>query len=298
MKKIYQIIMLCAIAVALVSCDSIKKSRLNDALENNDFVKAYQYAKALEESNQGEDFLSEVIKKEAQYVLDNQGEAGLVRISMIVNEHNASWVYLDVLKMAISMGDESIATKLYKMSDACDEEAMDYAITADMEELVNTFISKNLDFIDKQNVIEYLKEKGTYDKLYLSKLSKEIDALASQAFPTRPALGITKSDHYGQIMTEYTSYRSSVEKFNAECRKLLGKTIIVKNLSLAKKIVAMVRASIAWNDLGDWCKVVEHEYDHSSVYEAYKVTEDNSEKKAVQQLLNEAIRNGSFNTVD
>lgn len=49
-------------------------------------------------------------------MLENQGESGLVRISMIINEHNAHWLYLDLMKMAIAMGDESLATKLYNMS--------------------------------------------------------------------------------------------------------------------------------------------------------------------------------------
>ena len=168
MKKIYQIIMLCAMAIAMVSCggtksDSEERESYHDsvavACNNFDFAKAYLYAEKC-------DAKDEVIKKEGAYVLEQQGESGLVRISMIVNEHNAPWLYLDMLKMAISMGQESLATRLYKMSDACDEQAMDYAVTADMEGLVKTFVSKNSNFIDKQNVIEYLKEKGTYDRVF------------------------------------------------------------------------------------------------------------------------------------
>lgn len=317
MNKIYHIITLCAIVITLASCGGGKgksesKTNYHDsvavACNNFDFAKAYLYAEKC-------DAKDEVIKKEGAYVLEQQGESGLVRISMIVNEHNAPWLYLDMLKMAISMGKESLATRLYKMSDACDEQAMDYAVTADMEGLVNTFISKNSNFIDKQNVIEYLKEKGTYDKFFtvidkqrqeekkraeaeekakkIAALNKEIDNLASQVFPSRPALGIVKSDYHGEIPSGYTYYRNRVDEFNAECRKLLAKMIKEKNLPCAKKVVAMAKTSIVWNDLGDWCKVVEKSRNYS-VYEAYKVAEDNTEQKAIQQLLNEAIRNGSF----
>lgn len=185
------------------------------------------------------------------------------------------------------------------------EQSLDYAVTADMEGLVSTFLSKNPSCIDKQNVIDYLKEKGTYNKLYpeikkkrheekTAELNKEIDALASEVFPTRPALGIVKSNDYGKMPSEYTSYRTCVDNFNADCRRLLAETIKEKNLSCAKKVAAMAKASIAWNDLGDWVQVVEKHKDHSSWYEAYKVIDDNSEKKAIHQLLNEAIRNGSF----
>lgn len=318
MNNNYQIVILCAIVIVLVSCGGGKEKSdsyinyhdsVTVACENIDFVKAYMYAEKC-------GAIDEVIKKEGAYVLENQGESGLVRISMIVNEHNAPWLYLDMLKMAISKGDESLATKLYKMSDACDEQAMDYAVTADMEGLVNTFISKNSNFIDKQNVIEYLKEKGTYEKLYfpiekqrqeekkraeaeakakkIAALNKEIDDLSSRKFPSRPALGIVKSEGlYGKIPHEYENYRDRVDEFNAECRKLLAKMIKEKNLPCAKKVVAMVKTSIVWNDLGDWIRVVE-KGSGSSSDEAYKVTEDNSEKKAVQKILDDAIRNGSF----
>lgn len=305
MKKIYQIVMLCAMVVALASCGGSTgastnyEDSVNIALEDRDFVKAYRFA-----SKCG--MTKTVVSKEAAYVLEEQGEAGLVRIAMIVNEHKAPEIYLDLLKMAISMDNEQLATKIYKMSDACDEQSLDYAVTADMEGLVSTFLSKNPSCIDKQNVIEYLKEKGTYNKLYseiekkrheekTAELNKKIDTLASEVFPTRPALGMVKSNSYGEMPPEYTSYRTRVDNFNADCRRLLAETIKEKNLPCAKKVAAMAKTSIAWNNLGDWVQVVEKHRDHSSLYEAYKVIDDNSEKKAIQQLLNEAIRNGNFN---
>lgn len=313
MKKIYQIFMPCVMAIALASCggrtenEANYEDSVNVALENRDFVKAYRFA-----SKCG--MTSSVVSKEAAYVLEEQGEAGLVRIAMIVNEHNAPEIYLDLLKIAISMNNEQLATKLYKSSDACDEQTIDYAVTADMEGLVNTFISKNSNFIDKQNVIEYLKEKGTYDKFFtvidkqrqeekkraeaeekakkIAALNKEIDNLTSQVFPSRPALGMVKG--YGEIPDEYKSYRDRVDDFNADCRKLLAGAIKEKNLPCAKKVAAMAKTSIAWNEIGDWAQVVEKHRDVWSSYEAYKVIDDNTEKKAIQQILNEAIRNGSF----
>lgn len=238
MKKIFLNIILCAMAIVMVSCggtksdseerESASQIRYHDsvavACNNFDFAKAYLYAEKC-------DAKDEVIKKEGAYVLENQGESGLVRISMIINEHNAHWLYLDLMKIAIAMGDESLATKLYNMSDDCDVEAIDYAITADMEGLVNTFVSKKPYYADKQNVIEYLKKKGTYEKIVKSirlaefaKKKKEVlDQLnyLESRLPKMPKLGYQRADMwYGSVEENIEEYNKVSKSLNDYCFKM------------------------------------------------------------------------------
>lgn len=308
-KKICQFILLCAVILALGSCSGCCSSEpnyndsVNIALENRDFVKAYRFASKC-------DMTKSVVSKEAAYVLEEQGEAGLVRIAMIVNEHKAQGIYLDLLKMAISMGNEQLATKIYKMSDACDEQSLDYAVTADMEGLVSTFLSKNPSCIDKQNVIEYLKEKGTYNKLYseiekkrqeenTKRFRERIKSILSQVEGTKPPKGL--QDYYlgsemrdGLYMVSNKSnvdYYASSQKVNSQLDELLTEAIKMKNLQLCQEIISSYKETIEVTT-GEEPPVkvdrVKVDGDHSYIKFTY------SARNEAKKRLEEAIRSGSF----
>lgn len=263
MKKIYQIIMLCAMGIILASCGGNGsstnttsnyeeyKDSMNIALENRDFVKAYRFASKC-------DMTKAVVSKEAAYVLEEQGEAGLVRIAMIVNEHKAPELYLDLLKMAISISNEQLATKLYQMSDTCDVQTVDYAVTADMEGLVKVFLIKNPKFIEKQNVIDYFKEKGTYENVHasiqkkqneekkkiilteLEKLYKDIMSWKSRVpSHVKPGVYYNAGTPIPQ-QSQVEDYSCFVRKLNEDCKSYILKALEINEVALAKEVMRLM----------------------------------------------------------
>lgn len=307
MEKKYKMFLLCATAiVAFVSCGKRTEdtSKYEDsvyiACENRDFVKAYMYAKKIGDTKP-------VVKKEAQYVLETQGESGLVRISMIVNEHNASWVYQDILNMAISMGNEELATKIYKMSDVCDEHSVDYAVTANMEGLVSVFISKNPEYIEKQNVKDYLKEKGTYENLkeiaqskLLEKKIKDfrekLESILSSVHGTKPPKGLQHwrlgdkilDNEYDDSYQDYINYYNSSQKANTQLDDLLTKAMRETNIAFCKEIISSYKETINITLGSDGVKVNGKKVDENHCYIEYT----NEAMNNAQKRLDEAIKKG------
>ena len=156
MKKIYQIIMFCAMGIALASCGSGKTTKkepeptdYKEACEQHDFQKAYSFVNELKKEMQeyenenadqirdgeegwsyGQDEFATyenlkenyeeaehyVVLQEATYILESQGLEGLLKIAMIVKEHNAQWVYDDLIDIAVAMGNEDLAIRLNKLA--------------------------------------------------------------------------------------------------------------------------------------------------------------------------------------
>ncbi|MBQ0018714.1 MAG: hypothetical protein KBS63_05905 [Clostridiales bacterium] len=311
-------------AIALASCggrtenEANYEDSVNVALENRDFVKAYRFA-----SKCG--MTSSVVSKEAAYVLEEQGEAGLVRLQMIVNEHDASWLYLDMLKMAISMGNESLAMKIYKMGNQCDEQAVDYAVTADMKDLIIAFLNRNMDFIDKLSVKDYLEEKGIYEntrsaiekKRQEEKANKEkaersksvasirekLKKVSAKIEGTKPPKGLQrywlgsemlKGEIDGFIVSnpQHITYFISSQKANTELDELLSDAIKAKDLSLCKEIIASYKETIEVTTGRSYSQVkVDGQVvdgDHSYIKYTY------ADKNAAQKVLDEAIRARAF----
>lgn len=152
MKKIYQIIMLCAMGIALASCgggSTTEKEHYKEACEQHDFQKAYSIVNELKKEMQeyenenayeiscgetgapfGQDEFATyknlkenyeeaehyVVLQEATYILESQGLDGLVKISMVVKEHNAQWVYAELIDIAVAMGNEDLVIRLKKLA--------------------------------------------------------------------------------------------------------------------------------------------------------------------------------------
>ncbi|MCQ2223726.1 MAG: hypothetical protein MJZ35_08070 [Bacteroidaceae bacterium] len=270
------------------------------ALDSNDFVKAYRYANHFSEYSEE---AKTVVKKEAQYVLENQGESGLVRIAMIVDEHDASWVYPDLLNMAISMGNESLSCKISKLCDDVNSQTMGYAVMADMETLVTDFLQKNNSLIDNPNVIIYLKEKGTFETIgkairekktaeekkkqneEIEKLIKSIDESQSYVVQTfRP--GKTRIDTHGYDGRDAKAYQNAVVRYNGQCRELLSKAIEYKDLKTAKLSISKCKKNFYYSFYntpgGHSCDyTLECSYDASDIDE-------------MKSILANAINEGAF----
>lgn len=57
-----------------------------------------------------------VVLQEAISIIENQGIEGLPKIAFMVKEHNAIWVYNDLIDMAVAMGDETLEARLKKLA--------------------------------------------------------------------------------------------------------------------------------------------------------------------------------------
>lgn len=140
MKKIYQIIMLCAMSIALAGCSgenySANESAYKEACEQGDFIKAYDIVDGIKKeadkhlaNSNGMDDRDEamafdvayskykeaeyyVVLHEAIYVLENQGIDGLVKIALLVKEHDADWLYKELLDVVKAMNNKELEKKL------------------------------------------------------------------------------------------------------------------------------------------------------------------------------------------
>ena len=156
MKKIFLIIILCAISFAIArSCgggsttENYTTENYKEACEQHDFQKAYSIVNELKKEMQeyenenaheiscgktglafGQDEFATyknlkenyeeaehyVVLQEATYILESQELDGLVKISMVVKEHNAQWVYAELIDIAVAMGNEDLVIRLKKLA--------------------------------------------------------------------------------------------------------------------------------------------------------------------------------------
>lgn len=211
MKKFF---LFCTLCIALVfGCDRINRSSFESALNNNDFEAAYKYAGDYEATKKV------VIKKEAKYVLENQGEDGLARIKMIVNEHNAPWVYLDVLEMAVAMGDKDLAFKIYNMTDG-------YYNKVEANNIIFKAVESNQFDLGAEE-----KEELIY-KLAEEKMELELGRIIDYHLPTPLPAGLC--DYYDAYKD---SYGKDVKDYNSKCNKLLRQALSYNNKKIADKTI-------------------------------------------------------------
>ena len=69
------------------------------------------------------DAVNYVVLQEATSVLESQRIEGLSKISFIVKEHNASWLYRDLIDIAIALGDGDLESQLKKDAGVSDNTA-------------------------------------------------------------------------------------------------------------------------------------------------------------------------------
>jgi hypothetical protein len=85
---------------------------------------------------------------------------------------------------------------------------------------------------------------------------------------------------------EHVAYRSAIHDYNEKCKNVMVEAAELGLKTIANKALGMMRPNIEWKELGDWARVVEHETDVYSVYNAYRVTENRNEINAARNLLN------------
>lgn len=116
-------------------------------------------------------------------------------------------------------------------------------------------------------------------------LNDRYKEILATKLPTRPALGTVKSDHYGDLPKEYVEYNQAVEDFNNSLKDFITDAVSLGETALANKALAQMKQTLEQTVIGDWVKVIEHEYDHSSVYNAIKVTLNDSQINDARRII-------------
>ena len=76
-----------------------------------------KFAKFTNLKSNYEEALHYVVLYESTKLLEDNGVEGLTRIAFIVKEHNAPWVYGDLLDLAKAMGDDVLVERLEKLAE-------------------------------------------------------------------------------------------------------------------------------------------------------------------------------------
>ena len=206
-----------------------------------------------------------VFKKEALFLMSQGDDAAKKRIIYLLKEEGGNDDHVSMLiDLAIENGDAEFVKTLMGQyaKDIKDKE---------FEKLIKFFIEKQ-------------------DDEYIFKLLTDVE----NKIPARPALGLVKSNHYGELDYTYVDFNKQVKKYNNACRVILNGAIAEKNQSLAQKAITKLKSTLVGKELGDWVRVVEKEKDHSSLYNAFKVTLDNSDASSIKAAYQEAVRSGAF----
>lgn len=216
---------------------------------------------------------TEILKSELAFLVAQNNEEFDNRIIFLLNENKSDEYCNHVATLAAYQGNEKLVKKVALLFN-------DMSLFLNNKAVSDFCKDKDKDF--------YVEIQKKYNEKLLEKQKEDYDNLLTMRkdIAARPQLGIVKSDHYGDLDSEYDNYIWAVSRFNRQCINEIIKAIENSNTKHAQKILKLMKKNIKYEDLGDWCKVVEKEYDHSSVYEAFRVTEDDSDLKEARELLN------------
>lgn len=306
------------------------RSQYIDACAEGNFEEARKYVQkieALESGRRLDEHVKYVNDKEIYALLAHLDKDNANRILYLYNSHEPMQLpdMQDVLEVAISQSNEYLPTKLIQAGVKPSVKAARSAASFDMEDLFKMIVENNPMALTDLKVVEYyignlgaenyedavIKNMAKLDEVRLADIAdsnnlaklksalanKDAEALKAQfndvysrKISKRPAIGTVKSDGYGEIPEEYISYRREVESYNSDCRELLSTAIEQKDWAMAQKVIGIMKPNLEWNNLGDWSKVVDHNNDVSSVYNAFKVIENSDDINSARQLLNQAKR--------
>lgn len=239
-----------------------------------------------------------IFKNEALFLMSQDDETAKKRIIYLLKEEGNNDDHVSMLiDLAIENDDDAFVKKL---ANQYSERASKESLQKLMSYLSEKPTEENKIFIGKL-IDKYLSLSNTAMLEYLARTksredSERILGLLSEegkSIPARPALGMIKSDHYGELDSSYGYYVSSVENYNDACRKILDIAVLSKNQYLAQRAVSKVMSNIVYKDLGDWETVVVRST-NSSVYNAFEVTLDNTEANAIKAEYQQAVRSGAF----
>lgn len=202
----------------------------------------------------------EVLKSELTFLVSQNNEDLNDRIIFLINENN------ELLKND-------------KHDEYCNHVAT-LAANQQNEGLVKKIAQQFRDpaiFFANSAVSDFGKGKDFYSEMIYDYLKQGIDI-------PRPQLGMIKSDYYGDLDQKYDKYIKATNTYNKLCIAAIKDALDKDDVDMAKKILRFVKKNIKYEDLGDWCQVVEKN-GYTSVYEAFKVTEDDSDIKEAKELL-------------
>ena len=324
MKKIYLFLILCVMCIALASCGNKEKDyqkQYMEACANNDFAKANAIVDMMEVDCKSEDLEKDirthrnyVIEKEVLYLVAQGTEESANRLLFLFKE-NDSFGWDRLLELAISQGNEYLATKIVDASQSISDQSVEAAIRNNMHQLADNMLTKDIkeyannlvvinyvvenDKIDlvksmleiepgviytNTTISDYSKNKNIYNKYVRNYLNSQMIALNENA-PSKPQVGLIRA----QDESGFIEYNEKVKVHNSNCCMLIDIAIKLGDLKSAKKAKSLAKPLLKWTLLGDWTRVVE-KTSNSSIYDAYQVSFDNSSITKVNNYFNEALR--------
>lgn len=324
MKKIYLFSILCVMCIALASCGNKEKDyqkQYMEACANNDFAKANAIVDMMEVDCKSEDLEKDirthrnyVIEKEVLYLVAQGTEESANRLLFLFKE-NDSFGWDRLLELAISQGNEYLATKIVDASQSISDQSVEAAIRNNMHQLADNMLTKDIkeyannlvvinyvvenDKIDlvksmleiepgviytNTTISDYCKNKNIYNKYVRNYLNSQMIALNENA-PSKPQVGLIRA----QDESGFIEYNEKVKVHNSNCCMLIDIAIKLGDLKSAKKAKSLAKPLLKWTILGDWTRVVE-KTSNSSIYDAYRVSFDNSSITKVNNYFNEELR--------
>lgn len=97
---------------------SCKDNDYRKACEEHDFAKAYKIASNLEYNKEKQEALHYIVLQEALYVLEQQGESGILRLGVIMKENKAYWLPSELLDIVRQTNDEALIECLEKLDES------------------------------------------------------------------------------------------------------------------------------------------------------------------------------------
>ena len=328
MKKIYLFLILCVMCIALASCGNKEKDyqkQYMEACANNDFAKANAIVDMMEVDCKSEDLEKDirthrnyVIEKEVLYLVAQGTEESANRLLFLFKE-NDSFGWDRLLELAISQGNEYLATKIVDASQSISDQSVEAAIRNNMHQLADNMLTKDIkkyannlvvinyvvenDKIDlvksmleiepgviytNTTISDYCKSKNIYNKYVRNYLNSQMIALNENA-PSKPQVGLIRAQDESDF-SDFIEYNKEVKVHNSNCCMLIDIAIKLGDLKSAKKAKSLAKPLLKWTLLGDWAQVVHKCRTCSSIYDAYRVSFDNSSITKVNNYFNEAFR--------
>lgn len=259
---------LCGCGIKVKGADGTEYESYQECCAANDYDAAHLFLARIQNDDSGEynyrDAKEYVFKKEALFLMSQGDDAAKKRIIYLLKEEGGNDDHVSMLiDLAIENGDAEFVKTLMRQY-AKDIEDKEF------EKLIKFFIEKQ-------------------DEEYVFKLLTDIE----NKIPNRPALGLVKSNDYGDLDDTYVDFNKSVKKYNDACRAILNGAIASKKQSLAQKVITKPKSTLVGKELGDWEHIVE-KTTYNSLYNAFKVTLDNSDASSIKAAYQEAVRNGAF----
>lgn len=255
MKKIFLFFIGGIFCVFVIGCTSSPENDYRKACEEHDFIKAYQivddldkellnvdddhYYVALARADEAKRY---VIVQEAMYLLEQGGDANLMRIVGIVKEHQAEWLYDELIDVAQRIGDEELAEKILNMDSFVItlENSSIKGVLNGYFEVVNTNLkvrislgSQKCQLVIKKITNEKINSMKDDDRIGLTIefMDKDGNVIATEYVGSSEVLGFNKLN-VGDVWTDEFSYDEVKNKNICKFRvisNLVGYSIPVKD---------------------------------------------------------------------